>query len=211
MLSTQVDQVLVVGLLNAESMGIYAVALSVSRLLFIVHTSVSTVLFPKASSLQIDAIVELTNRAARISTATSALAAISLIAVTPLVVPFCYGRAFLSAVPIAQVLTIEAVLAGATWVLAQAFMAAARPGVVAVLQALGLALCVPLMLWLIPLYGLLGAALALLGSTAVRFALVSLSYPALLRAPVPSLVIRRADLLHLRALCSAALRLSGEH
>lgn len=209
MLSMQIDQVLVVGMLSPGSMGIYTVALSVSRLLHIIHTSVNTVLFPKASSLMRDDIVELTNRAARISTATTVLAAVALIVVAPIVVPLFYGRAFAAAVPIAQILTLEAVLAGATWVLAQAFMAAGKPGVVTILQALGLGVCVPLMLWLIPLYGLAGAAFALMGSTAVRFVLVSLAYPALLGAPLPRLVLRRADLSHVRAVCSAALRVSA--
>lgn len=205
-LSMQIDQVLVVGLLSAGSMGIYTVALSVSRVLAIIHTSVNTVLFPKATSLETDEIIALTNRAARISTATSAIAALGLIVLAPLVLPLFYGRAFLAAVPIAQLLAVEVVLAGTTGVLGQAFMAAGRPAIVTLLQAAGLGTCIPLMLWLIPLYGLLGAAIALLSSTTLRLILVSLAYPALLRAPLPNLVLRKSDVTHLRAALATALR-----
>jgi O-antigen/teichoic acid export membrane protein len=205
MLSMQIDQVLVVGLLTAGSMGIYTVALSVSRVLAIIHTSVNTVLFPKATSLDTGEIIALTNRTARISTAMTALAALVLIIAAPLVIPLFYGRAFLAAVPITQLLVIEVVLAGTTGVLGQAFLAAGRPTIVTLLQAAGLGTCIPLLLWLIPRHGLLGAAIALLCSTTLRLVLVSLAYPALLRAPLPNLFLSKSDVSHLRAALSAAL------
>jgi O-antigen/teichoic acid export membrane protein len=205
-LSMQIDQVLVVGLLTAGSMGIYTVALSVSRVLAIIHTSVNTVLFPKAASLDIDEIIAMTNRAARLSATTTLLAALALIIVAPLVIPLLYGGAFLAAVPIAQLLAIEVVLGGTAGVLGQAFLAAGRPIIVTLVQAVGLGTCVPLMLWLIPRYGLFGAAIALLSSTILRLVIVSLGYPALLRAPLPDLVISTSDVSHLRAALSTALR-----
>ena len=63
-------------------------------------------------------------------------------------------------------------------VLAQAFLSTGRPAVVALLQGVGLAAIVPLMLFAVPRYGLVGAALALLASTALRLIFVLGCFPA---------------------------------
>ena len=86
------------------------------------------------------------------------------------------------------------ILAGATQVMSQAFMALSRPGVITALQAIGLLLTVPLMLVLVPRFGIEGAALSLLLSTCARFAFVLASFSRFLSLPRPGLLPRRADL-----------------
>ena len=49
-LAIYLDQALVVGLLSAASMGIYAVALSLSRVIGAVHAAVATMVFPRWSA-----------------------------------------------------------------------------------------------------------------------------------------------------------------
>jgi len=75
-----------------------------------------------------------------------------------------------------RILVVEAVFSGATLVLSQAFMAMGRPGVVTVVQLTGLSLTVPLMVLLVPRYGIVGAGAALLLSTAGRFVCVLASF-----------------------------------
>ena len=91
------------------------------------------------------------------------------------------------------ILAIEVVLSGTTWVLAQAFMALGRPGTLTVMQGIGLGLTVPLMLLLIPTYGLEGAGLALLGSTSIRLVFVIVSFPLILKVRPPGLLMTRDD------------------
>ena len=76
-------------------------------------------------------------------------------------------------------------------------MALSRPGVITTLQAIGLLLTVPLMLVLVPRFGIEGAALSLLLSTCARFAFVLASFSRFLGLPRPGLLPRRADLLFL--------------
>ena len=192
-LSGQLDQALVISLLAPTSMGLYVVALSLSRMLNILQSSVVTVLLPKTAARPVEEIVALTGRAARISAALTFLAAIAVILVGPVMLHLLYGAKYMGAIPVFRILVIEVVVGGTLWVLAQAFMAAGRPGTVTLLQGLGLGLSVPLMLVLIPAYGVEGAGLALLGSTTARLVFVLMSYPLILKVRPPGLLITRED------------------
>ena len=130
-LSQQVDQVLVVGLLSASGLGLYAVALSVSRVLGVFHSSLVTVLFPRAASLAKEDVVALTGRATRISTFVASLGAAALILLLPFLMVRLYGGAFSGVVPVARILSVEVIVTGATSILAQAFLATGRPGTIA--------------------------------------------------------------------------------
>src|SRR5258707_9767832 len=92
-----------------------------------------------------------------------------------------------------RLLLIEVVLAGATDVLAQAFMALGRPGVVSLVQGVGIGVGVSFMPFLIHRYGIVGAGLALIISTAIRFTLTLLCFRPLLRSSPPALLMTRDD------------------
>ena len=192
-LSGQIDQALVVGLLAPASMGMYVVALSLSRMLRVLQNSIVTVLFPKVTARPVEEVVMLVGRAMRVSLTLTLLASISVMLLGPVVLRLLYGSEYLGAVPVFRILLVEVVVGGATWVLAQAFMALGRPGTVAILQGIGLGLSIPLMLLLIPTYGLVGAGLALLGSTTVRLVFVLISYPLILKVRPPGLLITKKD------------------
>lgn len=197
-LALQGNQVLMVGLLAPASMGIYVVALSLSRMLNVFQTSIVTVLFPKAAARPTVEVVDLTGRATRVSTTLALLAGIVVIILGPVLLRLLYGSEFLGAVPVFRILVIEVVLSGTTMVLAQAFMALGQPGIVTILQGIGLGLTVPLMLVLIPTYGLVGAGFALLGSTIARLAFILVCYPLILKVRPPNLLMTREDLRFLK-------------
>jgi O-antigen/teichoic acid export membrane protein len=190
-----VDQALVVSLLSPVAMGTYAVALSASRVLNALQTSIVTVLLPSVAAKPPAEVVALTSRAVRVSTALAAIGAAAIALAGPLALRVLYGAKFVGAVPVFRILLVEVVLSGATLILVQAYMAIGRPGVVTGLQALGLGLSIPLMLLLIPRFGLVGAALALLISTCVRLTLTLAGYPRLLRTRVPKLLVTVDDVL----------------
>lgn len=192
-LSERVDQVLVVGLLPPTSMGLYTLALSVSRMLNLFHGSTITVLLPKIAARPVEEVVTQTGKAVRVSTAFTILAAIAVMLSVPFFMQLLYGSEYLAAVTVFRILTIEVVLSGTIWVLAQAFMALGRPGTLTLMQGLGLGLTVPFMLLLIPKYGLEGAGLALLGSTTIRLIFVLMCFPLILNVRPPSLIINRED------------------
>jgi O-antigen/teichoic acid export membrane protein len=193
-LSLYVDQTLVVGMLGPEAMGTYIVALSLSRMLSqTVQASVVMVLFPKAVGRSKEEIIEITGRAARVTMLCTASMASVIYIFGPSVLRLLYGRAYVSAVPLLRVLLVEVVLASLTGVLAQAAMALGRPGIVTLLQSIGLSLTIPFMMFLIPRFGTLGAAYALLMSTSCRFLFVQCSFRLFLDARCPRLWLSRFD------------------
>lgn len=202
-LSQQIDQVLVVGILSASSMGLYVIALSSSRVLQILHSAVVTVVFPNASGLERDRAVGMVARAARISTLIATVFAAALAAALPFLIPLFYGRPYAGAVGVAQVLTIEALVGGLAYVLSQAFMASNRPGMVTAFQGLGFCVAVPCMLVLMPRFGLMGAAVALLISTCARLAFLLASFRMILHVPMPKLVPTAEDFVSFRRALAA--------
>ena len=187
-LNAYIDQVLVIGMLTATSMGAYNVVLSLSRALLLFQSAVVMVLFPRAAGRTVDEILPMVGRAVRVSTLVTGSAALIAGLLGPLMVKLLYGSAYLIAVPALRILLIEVVLQGAVVIVSQAFMASGRPGIVSVLQGTGLALAVPLMFVFIPRFSMAGAALALLCSTCTRLLLLLIALPIALRRPVPRLV-----------------------
>jgi O-antigen/teichoic acid export membrane protein len=187
-MSIYVDQALVVRLLAPGMMGTYVVALSLSRMLNAFHASVVMVLFPRAVSRTPREVVEMTSRATRMSTVFTTLIGIGVALVGPQVLALLYGTEYRSATAVLRILVIEVILSGATVVLAQAFMALGRPGIITALQITGLALTIPLMLVLVPRFGIVGAGLSLLLSTIARLIFVVVSFPLFLRMKVPHLL-----------------------
>ena len=192
-LAAQVDQALVISFLPPASMGMYVVALSLSRMLNLFQSSIITVLFPKTAARPVEEVVDIIGLAVRVSTALTFLAAIAVMLIGPVLLRLLYGSEFTGAVPVLRILLVEVVLNGTTWVSAQAFLALGRPGTITILQGIGLGLSVPLMLVLIPTYGLEGAGLAVLCPTPARLVFVLVSYPLILKVRLPRLLITRED------------------
>lgn len=189
----QIDRVLVVGFLNPAAMGLYVVAYGLSRTLDVFPVALAQVVLPKAASRSVEEVVALIGRGVRVSTTVTILAASLLAILGPWALQVVYGQEFLQAVHVFRLLLAEAVLSGATLVLAQAFMASNRPGITSIMQGVGLSLNLPLLAVLVPRYGLVGAGLAVLISTTVRFVFAVVNYPIVLRVRPPRLRPRWSD------------------
>lgn len=187
-LALQVDQVLVVSLLSPAAMGSYVVVLSLSRMLNLFQTSVVMVLFPKAAGLSKEEVLAMTGQAVRISGLATAICGLLVCLAGPTLLRLLYGTEYVAATSALRILVLEATLSGIVFVLAQAFMALNHPGVVTVLQALGLSLSIPMMLWLIPRFGIYGAAVSLLTSTIARLMFVCVGFRIFLKTAAPNIL-----------------------
>jgi O-antigen/teichoic acid export membrane protein len=205
-LALQVDQVLVVSLLSAAAMGSYIVVLSISRMLNVFQTSVVMVLFPKAAGHNKDKVMAMTGQSVRISGLVTAACGVMVCIAGPTLLRVVYGAEYEAAAGALRILVLEAVLSGIVFVLAQAFMALNRPGVVTVLQGVGLSLSVPMMLWLIPRYGIYGAAMSLLVSTTARLIFVCAGFRIFLKISPPRLLPVWRDIKSLLGACQFLLR-----
>jgi len=193
-LSLYIDQVFVVTALSPARMGVYVVALSLSRVLLTLHQSVAAVLFPRAVGMDIQQVLHLTGRALRVSMAFSLLGSGAMILSGPILLSVLYGKSYANVNAPLQILALEAVLSGLATVLAQAFMALDRPGTVTVMQALGLAITIPLLMLLVPRFGVVGAACSVFLSTLARCVMTYASFRFILRQRAPGFVPRSEDL-----------------
>lgn len=171
-ISTQLDQILVVAMLTPTQMGYYAVALALSKLPKIVQTTITTVLFPKASGNDDKKVLDMTLISFRIGLCITAICCIGAFFISPTAIRILYGPEFLGAVAALQILLIREIVASGSSILMQYFMAKGKPGLVSVVEGAGIVSNIPLMLWLLPLYGLPGIASALLVTSIVRLILV---------------------------------------
>ncbi|MEC0227201.1 lipopolysaccharide biosynthesis protein [Paenibacillus alba] len=192
--SYYIDQIVIVGLLNPSELGLYAVAVSLSRVVNIFSTSIIVVLFPKASGLPKDQVVDMTFRVYRLSTCIALLCSMIIMLVAPFVMPLLYGPDFKEAISVFRMLLLEVSLSGGTMVLAQAFMALGKPKIVTILQGLGLLIVIPLLMVLIPKFGLLGAGMAILSSGILRFLFILINVKFTLKTKLPKLFINKEDI-----------------
>jgi O-antigen/teichoic acid export membrane protein len=205
-LALYLDQALVVGLLRPDAMGIYVVALSLSRVLYAVHGSLAMMVFPKVVGLEIGELVEAIARSARLGAMAAGGMGLAVIGVGPILLHWLYGPAYDPAGPLLPIFVGEVVCAGIAHVLLQGLLAAGRPGVATLVQISGVALSIPLFLLLVPAFGVVGAALALLASTTLRVVLAMVSYPPFVHAPIPRVWIGPGDLADLAAYRGALIQ-----
>lgn len=193
-LAVYLDQALVVSMLAPAVVGVYAVALSLSKIISAVHVSVSTIMFPRTVGMDARTLTGAIARSARLGALATGVIGLGVVMTGPALVRLLYGPEFDAVGPLLPLLVVYVVLAGIAQVLLQGLLAAGHPAVAAGSQFLALAVSLPLFLTLVPQLGARGAAIALVLSTAIRTAATMACYPLALRTPIPSLWIGRADL-----------------
>jgi O-antigen/teichoic acid export membrane protein len=193
-LSSSLDQIFIIVLLAPEALGVYAVALSISRVLALLQLMTVVMLFPNVAAGVPRMVVAAAGQAARVAGSITAAAAVLLGVIGPTLLQTLYGDAFLAASNPLRLLLAEAVVSCMAGVLQQAFNGTNRPGVVSVIEVLGVASSVAMLLLLAPVYGVTGVALAVLVASSVRLACVLICIRTLLGEPMPRLVPSLADL-----------------
>ncbi|CAH1056568.1 oligosaccharide flippase family protein [Paenibacillus pseudetheri] len=204
--SYYIDQIVIAGLLRPADLGLYVVAVSLSRMVTFFSSSITVVLFPKASELSKDEAISLTFKAFRISTTFTLLGSLALMVVAPLVIPLLYGKDFNTALTVFRLLLLEVTISGGTIILAQVFMALGKPKFVSMLQGFGLILVIPLLFLLIPKYGLLGAGVAMLSSAVLRFLFIILNIRFNLKVKLPRLLITGQDIQWMKTMMNSYIR-----
>lgn len=192
-LSGYVDQAVIVFLLDPASVGAYAVALSLSRVLSVAQGAVATVLFPSVAGRDKTNVVEVVARVTRVLCVVNGVLAAGVAIAGPTLLLLLYGARFNAAVTPFLILLLEAVVTSAARTLAQAFTSSGKPGAVTTIELIGVVASIAAMLVLVPHFGINGAAFATLFAGIVRLLSVLLSFRSILGIKLPRLVISRAD------------------
>lgn len=197
-LNSRIDQILVVGLLSPVAMGLYVVSLSLSRNFDFIVKSIVTVLFPKTSGLPKEQVMNLTGRSIRISLILTVIPVVIMMFISPYIITILYGAEYLPGNTVLRILLIEVVFTSLVELLAQPFMALGRPGIVTLLQMSGVILNIPLLLILIPIFGLEGVAISLLIATSLRLLFIIICYPLILKVYPPNIIFSKEDLVFIK-------------
>jgi O-antigen/teichoic acid export membrane protein len=197
-LGTQAEKALLVGLLVPSSLGVYVIAQSLVQPLAIIQASIGTTLFPKSAGRSLEEAKALTGLAIRVNLIVVALAASILVLAAPVVLRLFFGPDFAAAVGPVRFFAVNAVLDAINLLSIQFFFAAGRPGVVAGIQALAVAVLLSGIVILVPLLGPNGAALAWLMSSVAKFVGLYSCFPLFLRTTSPPLLLNSEDVADIR-------------
>jgi O-antigen/teichoic acid export membrane protein len=161
-LNYRVDQLLVNGMLGSSAVGIYTVAVNNTERLWLLVGNFAQVLFPTASAKQDDpeGFARFTARLAASMLFVLAIFGALLMLIAEFVVVLLYGEDFRPAGAVIVWLVPGIVALGHSRILANYIAGQGRPGINAVRGCAALAVNIAANLALIPVYGIIGAAVA---------------------------------------------------
>ncbi len=192
--SAYIDQFILVVLLDPHNLGLYVVALSAARVLTIISTSISTVLFPTIAARSQEAIVEIVGVALRVNMMATALAAVVLSTAAPYLLTTLYGDKFEEAILPFRILVVYMGLNSLAMMQYQIFSASGRPEIVTTIELVGLLLSCAGMVLFVPLVGTAGAAVSLVCAALVKNICIALTLRFVFKRPLPPLLPRMSDL-----------------
>jgi O-antigen/teichoic acid export membrane protein len=193
-LYSQSDKLIILSLLTPRDFGLYTVVYTLSRVFNTVQTAVSGVIFPKVTGRDQATIMATVCRAFRLSLLIMALALIPGIVVGRYLLGLLFGAPFLEASTAFCLLSVECIVGGGSWILASAFNATGRPGLVAARQAAALAATVGLFFVFAPSYGLNGIAFALLLGALIRILITVAAMKVVFKVRVAAIFFDKDDL-----------------
>ncbi|WP_440117231.1 lipopolysaccharide biosynthesis protein [Paenibacillus sp. QZ-Y1] len=167
-LYTQFDKIIILALLTPRDFGLYSVVFALSRIYNAVQNAISSVVFPKVTGLPQDQVIRTVGRAFRLSLIIMAIIVVPTMFVGNWLMGMLFGKEFLEASQAFYILAFECIIGGGSWILASAFNALGRPGLVMIRQLIALSVTIGLFFVLTPLWGLNGIAIALLLGSLVR-------------------------------------------
>jgi O-antigen/teichoic acid export membrane protein len=163
--NNRLDQVLMAGLVPSRELGLYAIAVTTASLALSLVGAVSDVLFPRVA----EGDRAIAARSTRITMSLVATAGVMLAVLSPWLIPFVFGEAFTSAVPMVVILLMASVPMAGAFVLSFALIAANNPQAAMYAEFVAFAFTIPALILLLPDYGgLLAAVVSLLAYT-IRF------------------------------------------
>lgn len=201
-LSNFIDQLIIVAFLPPSMVGTYAVALSSARVLTVVQGGISSVLFPSIAARDINTILRTVATAFRMASLLIAGIAVVGLVVGPELLMLAYGTKFAGTIMPFRVLLVAMVIDNGARILYQIYAGNDRPGLVTMFEAAAVVVMIALMLALVPAWGTIGAAGAVLGASVFRLALAIGGIPLLLKLPLPPLVFGWDDARMVRAMLS---------
>lgn len=160
-LNLRLDILIMGALLAKEEIGYYSIAVMIAQLVWYIPESVTVFLYPKiAGQKSLDISENITIQANRITLFVSIIIAITIFITGRFVIPAMYGEDFSAALLPMNILLIGTVGLSMQKVITKYFSGIGKPLITSYTAIIGLIVNLPLLYYLIPKYGIIGAALA---------------------------------------------------
>ena len=161
-LNYRLDLFLVASLIGVRAVGLYALAVSLAQLIWLVSNSAAVVLLPRVAS-EVDTPADNARRVAQVARLVlliSLVAGLGVAVLAPVLLPLVYGLPFRESVEPLIYLLPGVIAFSVVNVLASYIAGVGRPQINLIVSGAGLAITLILDLTLIPAIGIRGAALA---------------------------------------------------
>ena len=161
MLNERLDQLVISAVLAPARLGLYVVAVTLTSLISLVGSSVALVALPVLARLR-SAPKQLApaRRLIVLTLGLSTLVAVPMIVLTPQLLDFFFGQSFRAATSPTRILLVAAVLLSTSRALGAILKALGRPLQAGLADGIALGVTVVALAALLPLFGLVGAAVA---------------------------------------------------
>lgn len=156
----RVDFFLLNALVGTQTLGLYVVATNFAEALWMVPYALSAALLPRVATGDESAAQAITARTLRVTSLVSVLSGLAVFALAEILIRIAYGSRFLPAVPALRILLVGTVVFSLQKVLANYFIGQGRASWFLRATLLAMLTNLLLNLWLIPQWGVAGAAFA---------------------------------------------------
>ncbi len=193
--NARLDQLLMITLVSSDQLGLYAVAVNVSSLGYILSGGISPPLMARISAGEIG----LAPRALRTVLSVLAVLSVLLALAIPLLLTVLFGDSFADAAPPAWVLLAAGLPLTGAQILTATLNAVGRPGLPSIGQGAALVITAVGLLLVLPSMGIIGAALVSFVAYSVNFLILLVATARICELSVSELLIPTgADLIWLR-------------
>lgn len=165
LLNLRLDQLVMTAFVQPTQLGWYVVAVSWSTILSGAVSAIGQAIFPELAQLtDPDSSRERLAQLIRIGFWVDVTVTVVMLVLTPIGLPLLFTRGFLPAVPSAFVLVLASGVLYFKMLLANGLKGIGQPAPVAWAEGIGLVVTLALLAWLLPAYGIIGAATASLAA-----------------------------------------------
>ena len=194
------DRLVLVAIVTPEVLGLYAVALSLSRLILILQVILNSLVFARMAGQPEAEVLRIHGDVFRLTAYAATGAVVGILVLGQPAITIFYGSQFTSAHLVFVILSVEAGLICIGQVTLLTFYALDRPGYASVAQGASLVTAVVAMLLLAPVYGAEGAAAAMAVAALVRIVVLLWRLARSYKSGLPRLHPTASDLHRFRAL-----------
>lgn len=166
----RLDQIMLTALAASTIVGLYAVAVAVAEITATLASSISDALMPEvAGSKDKNRSLRLLARSLRLTFYAQILALVPLWIAAPYVLRFVFGEEFVPATDALRLLFIASIIWSAGLILISGLNGFGNPGLSTIARVASAATTVLTLLWLLPVWGMRGAAISSICGYAVMF------------------------------------------